>query len=88
MALTMNSIKGLECYSDSSVVIDNRWGIKVFEASGYGSNGKVFRGYSDGRNTIARGERLPDGTYFYVLKYLDETSLEMHNKTGYLYITK
>ncbi len=81
-------IQGLECYPNNSVVIYNRWGVKVFEISGYGANGKVFKGYSDGRSTISKGERLPDGTYFYVLKYMDETSQEMHEKSGYLYITK
>ncbi|OXA82042.1 hypothetical protein B0A65_01390 [Flavobacterium frigidimaris] len=81
-------IQGLECYPNNSVEIYNRWGVRVFETSGYGANGNVFKGYSDGRSTIGRGKRLPDGTYFYILKYLDETLHEMHDKSGYLYITK
>ncbi|MFH6994804.1 gliding motility-associated C-terminal domain-containing protein, partial [Flavobacterium sp. FlaQc-48] len=79
-------IKGLECYPTNTVEIYNRWGVKVFETSGYNSNGNVFKGYSDGRTTISRGAGLPDGTYFYILKYLDNTSHKMLDKSGYLYI--
>ncbi|MFH6996225.1 gliding motility-associated C-terminal domain-containing protein, partial [Flavobacterium sp. FlaQc-48] len=81
------SIKGLECYPDNTVEIYNRWGVKVFETNNYNSNGNVFKGYSDGRATISRNEILPDGTYFYTLKYLDNTSV-WHSKSGYLYINK
>ncbi|SHM99017.1 DUF7507 domain-containing protein, partial [Flavobacterium chilense] len=81
-------IQGLECYPNNTVEIYNRWGVKVFETSGYGSKGNVFKGYSDGRTTISRGESLPDGTYFYILKYFDDTAHKMHDKSGYLYIKK
>lgn len=81
-------IQGLECYPDNSVEIYNRWGVKVFETSGYGSNGNLFRGYSDGRTTISKAEGLPDGTYFYTLKYLDTFSNRIIDKTGFLYIEK
>ncbi|WPO78213.1 PKD domain-containing protein [Flavobacterium sp. KACC 22761] len=79
-------IQGLECYPNNSVEIYNRWGVKVFETSGYGSNRNIFQGYSDARTTISRGDRLPDGTYFYTLKYQDETSNRTQEKSGYLYI--
>ena len=79
-------IQGLECYPNNSVEIYNRWGVKVFETSGYGSNRNIFQGYSDGRTTISRGDRLPDGTYFYTLKYQNETSNRTQEKSGYLYI--
>ncbi|QLC66378.1 DUF11 domain-containing protein [Flavobacterium sp. LPB0248] len=81
-------IQGLECYPNNTVEIYNRWGVKVFETSGYGSNGNTFKGYSDGRATISRGESLPDGTYFYILKYFDEVRHKMLDKSGYLYIKK
>ncbi|KAF2512649.1 DUF7507 domain-containing protein, partial [Flavobacterium foetidum] len=81
-------IQGLECYPNNTVEIYNRWGVKVFETSGYGSNGNTFKGYSDGRATISRGESLPDGTYFYILKCFDEVRHKMLDKSGYLYIKK
>ena len=81
-------IKGLECYPTNTVEIYNRWGVKVFETSNYGFNKNVFKGYSDGRSTISKSDGLPDGTYFYILKYLDNTSNKMLDKSGYLYIKK
>ncbi len=83
-------LEGIDCYPINSVEIYNRWGIKVFETTGYDNVVKVFTGYSDGRSTISRNELLPTGTYFYVLKY--EFSYDGFNgqksieKTGYLYI--
>jgi gliding motility-associated-like protein len=78
-------IKGIDKYPDNRVEIYNRWGVKVYDASSYNENDVMFKGYSDGRSTVKRGEGLPAGTYFYVLKYnKDNTIIE---KTGYLYIT-
>ncbi|UPZ14379.1 gliding motility-associated C-terminal domain-containing protein [Flavobacterium humidisoli] len=78
-------IKGIDKYPDNRVEIYNRWGVKVYDATSYNENDVMFKGYSDGRSTVKRGEGLPAGTYFYVLKYnKDNTIIE---KTGYLYIT-
>ena len=69
---------------------ETEWGVKVFETNGYDNVSKVFEGYSDGRSTISRNEKLPTGTYFYILKY--EYSYDGVNgkqnieKAGYLYI--
>ena len=78
-------IKGLECYPNNTVEIYNRWGVKVFETTNYGSNGNVFKGYSDGRTTISRNEKLPTGTYFYILQY--EDAGKRIQKSSYLYIS-
>jgi len=83
-------LEGIDCYPNNKVEIYNRWGVKVFESSNYDNVNNVFRGYSDGRSTISRDEKLPTGTYFYVLKY--EYSYDGVNgkqnieKAGYLYI--
>ncbi|OGS61243.1 MAG: hypothetical protein A2X07_06305 [Flavobacteria bacterium GWF1_32_7] len=83
-------LEGIDCYPNNTVEIFNRWGVKVYEVSGYENVVKVFSGYSDGRSTISRNELLPTGTYFYVLKY--EFSYDGVNgkqnidKSGYLYI--
>nr|WP_315163488.1 gliding motility-associated C-terminal domain-containing protein [uncultured Flavobacterium sp.] len=83
-------IDGLtECSADNTVEIYNRWGVKVFETSNYGSNGNVFKGYSEGRTTISKGQLLPVGTYFYILniKYKTATNLtQTVKKSGYLYL--
>nr|WP_315221858.1 gliding motility-associated C-terminal domain-containing protein [uncultured Flavobacterium sp.] len=79
-------IKGINKYPDNRVEIYNRWGIRVFAANSYNESDVMFRGYSDGRTTIDRGEGLPAGTYFYILKY--NTGSRTIEKSGYLYINK
>ncbi|PVX47419.1 HYR domain-containing protein [Flavobacterium sp. 103] len=78
-------ISGIECYPNNSIEIYNRWGALVFEAKGYDNVTNVFKGVSEGKGTIGKDSNLPDGTYFYLLKYSNSTGDSFH-KTGYLYI--
>ena len=80
-------IEGLDCFSNNTVEIYNRWGVLVFETSKYNNVDNVFEGYSRGRTTISQSEALPDGTYYYVLKYLDFNGNGVQ-KAGYLYLTR
>jgi gliding motility-associated-like protein len=80
-------IKGLECYPDNSVEIYNRWGVLVFERDHYNNEERVFKGISEGRVTVKQAEQLPTGTYFYILKYKDESS-KGFEKSGYLYLNR
>ena len=74
-----------------TVEIYNRWGVLVFETSGYNNTSKVFKGISEGRSTISQSSGLPTGTYYYILNY---TSFDNSGKTrtnkkdGFLYLTK
>lgn len=77
-------IKGIDKYPDNEVEIYNRWGVKVFDTKSYNESDNMFRGYSDGRATINRGEKLPTGTYFYILKY--NNTKKVVEQSGYLYI--
>ncbi|TPG36229.1 gliding motility-associated C-terminal domain-containing protein [Flavobacterium pectinovorum] len=77
-------IEGIHKYPDNEVEIYNRWGVKVYDAKSYNENDVMFRGYSDGRVTVKRGEKLPTGTYFYILKY--NNGVKGVEKSGYLYI--
>ncbi|QOG00557.1 gliding motility-associated C-terminal domain-containing protein [Flavobacterium sp. MDT1-60] len=77
-------IKEIDKYPDNMVEIYNRWGVKVFETKSYNESDNMFRGYSDGRATINRGEKLPTGTYFYILKY--NNTKKVVEQSGYLYI--
>ena len=56
-------IRGIDYYPQNSIVIYNRWGIKVYEASPYKNDwdGRSMRGLRVG------GDELPVGTYFYLL---------------------
>ena len=80
-------IDGIENYPNNKVCIYNRWGVEVFSVKGYDNVTKVFKGISDGRVTIEASERLPQGTYYYIIEYVDE-----HNKkqteVGWLYLKK
>ncbi|MFG4002062.1 gliding motility-associated C-terminal domain-containing protein [Flavobacterium aquidurense] len=78
-------IKGINQYADNTVEIYNRWGVKVFETHSYNETDNVFRGYSNGRATVNRDSGLPEGTYYYILKY-NNGKKSLH-KAGYLYLT-
>jgi len=80
-------IDGISCYPQNNVEIYNRWGILVFSTDGYDNTTRVFRGVSEGRATFNKGAELPDGTYFYILKYKNESGTE-YTKTGYLYLNR
>ncbi|WP_343624029.1 gliding motility-associated C-terminal domain-containing protein, partial [Flavobacterium lindanitolerans] len=80
-------IDGLDCYPNNTVEIYNRWGVLVFDAQGYDNTTKVFRGVSEGRATVKKSEQLPDGTYYYVLKYVDAEG-KTREKASYLYINR
>ncbi|WP_347052370.1 gliding motility-associated C-terminal domain-containing protein [Flavobacterium olei] len=77
-------IKGIDCYPDNVVRIYNRYGVMVYERSGYDNVTRPFEGFSDGRATIDRGNKLPGGTYFYTLEYAGSTG--KIKKAGYLYV--
>ena len=80
-------IGGIECYPNNTVQIFNRWGIVVYNQTGYNNDDKAFRGVSDGSLTLSKAEELPVGTYYYVFSYTDSASVS-HEKSGYLYINK
>ncbi|MEZ0131781.1 gliding motility-associated C-terminal domain-containing protein, partial [Flavobacterium sp. LBUM151] len=67
-------IQGLECYPDNSVQIFNRWGVLVFEREHYNNAEIAFRGVSEGRATIKDSNGLPEGTYYYIIRYKDKRS--------------
>ncbi|SHF73200.1 Ig-like domain-containing protein, partial [Leeuwenhoekiella marinoflava] len=80
-------IENIDRYPDNKVQIFNRWGVEVYSTEGYSiDNGNVFSGFSDGRATVRRGERLPTGTYYYVIEYADPTTGAVRNKASFLYI--
>ena len=56
-------ITGIENFSDNDVMVFNRWGDAVYEAKGYNNNSVVWKGENH------QGTQLPDGTYFWVIKY-------------------
>ena len=63
------------------VVIFDEMGLKVYENPDYGKP-EVFRGHANVKNIIGKKELA--GTYFYILRYYKNNTLE--EKKGFLYI--
>ena len=63
------------------VIIFDEMGLKVYENPDYGKP-EVFRGYANVKNII--GKKALAGTYFYILRYYKNNTLE--EKKGFLYI--
>ena len=75
-------IECIESYPNNIVQVFNRWGAKVFEMPGYDNS---WDGTSTGRATISAREKLPVGTYYYIL---DPRDGQTQPKSGWLYITR
>ena len=80
-------IAGIEKYPNNTVEIFNRWGVLVYETKGYGIGDRLFMGISEGRITITKNQKLPAGTYFYVIQFEGENP-GRERYTGYLYINR
>ena len=80
-------IAGIEKYPNNTVKIFNRWGVLVYETKGYGLGDRLFMGISEGRITITKDQKLPAGTYFYVIEF-DGENPGRERYTGYLYINR
>ncbi len=73
-----------ERYSNNIIKIFNRWGNLVWEASGYDNDKVKFEGVSNGRATLGKGEKLPVGTYYYMLDLGDGSPI----MKGWIYINR
>lgn len=64
-------IRGILRYPKNTIMIFNRWGNKLFEATPYENtwDGKATKGI------IVGGDELPVGTYFYLLDLNDGTPI-------------
>lgn len=80
-------IKGIEKHPNNHVEIYNRWGILIYEVDGYNNADKSFKGESDGRITIQKKEQLPEGTYYYIIKYFRRNGEEIQ-KSSYLFLNR
>ena len=79
-------IQGLAQYPQNELFVYNRWGVLVYNKKAYHEvqqTPEAFRGVSQGRATIAKGEELPVGTYYYVLNITGRD-----DQAGYLYINR
>lgn len=81
------AINGLENYPNNTIRIYNRWGVLVYVTKAYNTQGNIFDGTSEGRVTVDVDNKLPVGTYFYILDYEDSQG-EMKTLSGYIYINR
>lgn len=69
-------IPGIEAYTESEFTVFNRWGSEVFSMRGYDNSW-------DGTEQNS-GSELPEGTYFFILKFNDILPVEK----GYIYLAR
>ena len=81
------TIRGLEDFPNNTIRIYNRWGVQVYATNAYNTQGNVFDGTSQGRATVDADNKLPVGTYFYILDYENEDGIQK-SLSGYIYINR
>ena len=81
------TIRGIENFPNNTIKIYNRWGVQVYMTKAYNSQGNVFDGTSEGRVTVDVDNKLPVGTYFYILDFEDDNG-NMKTLSGYLYLNR
>ncbi|MDO6813563.1 gliding motility-associated C-terminal domain-containing protein, partial [Tenacibaculum soleae] len=74
----------IENFKNNTLEIFNRWGNTVYKVKGYNNSDKVFRGISNGRANVSVDEKLPVGTYFYMLDLGNGSKV----RKGWIYINR
>ena len=73
--------EGLEIYNQNTLTVFNRWGNVVYEVTNYNND---WKGISNGRATIKSSNKLPTGTYFYIIKFGNDNT--NNTRKGWIYI--
>lgn len=71
----------IETFPESDLQVFNRYGALVYQKKAYKND---WRGLANVNGLAGKGEPLPTGTYFYILK----TDTLSENKTGWLFLRK
>ena len=77
-------VEGYDIPTSMEVMIFNEMGLKVYESNHYQENGEVFRGYANVSGVVGKGQRLPQGTYSYILTCSHRGQKEV--RKGFLYV--
>ena len=75
------TIDCIDQYPNNTLMIVNRWNNTVYKKKGYNN---TWDGTSNGRATVNAGEKLPVGTYYYILDLGDGST----PKKGWIYINR
>jgi gliding motility-associated-like protein len=79
-------VEGIENFPNTEITIFNRWGSLVYESDDYSND---WNGQSENKFNVG-GDKLPEGTYFYILKLGGEKSNDSYGKIikGYFYLKR
>ena len=80
----VNEVFYIDCinnYPNNKLEIYNRWGNLVYDKNGYDN---TFDGISNGRAVLNKNQRLPIGTYYYIL----DLGNGSEKKAGWLFIMR
>ncbi|MCB0383382.1 MAG: gliding motility-associated C-terminal domain-containing protein, partial [Psychroserpens sp.] len=75
------NIDCIETYPNNKVEIYNRWGNIVYEKRGYRND---WNGTSNGRAVLNQSDKLPVGTYYYIIDLGDGSK----PRVGWLYLNR
>jgi len=84
-------IDNINHFANNHVSIYNRWGRKVYQTTNYNSQNNVFVGIAEGSGvvgSVGSGEKLPAGTYYYIVEYLYDRDGQNQwiKKVGYIHL--
>ncbi|MDX1326066.1 MAG: gliding motility-associated C-terminal domain-containing protein [Arenibacter sp.] len=82
------TIKNIGSFPNNTIKIYNRWGVLVYATRSYNNNTNNFDGTSQGRVTVQEDNKLPTGTYFYMLNFTNADQSKSKTLTGYIYINR
>lgn len=77
-------IDDISYFPNNSIQIFNRYGRLVWETKGYNNTTNAFKGKANLPVLFQKEENLPDGTYFYILKYYNFIDQIQKEKNGFL----
>jgi PKD repeat protein len=78
-------IGNIEFFPENTVEVYNRFGQLVYRMSGYGADQKYFYGKANAGEVFMKDEKLPTGSYYYIINY-KKRDLSNATKKGFLYI--
>jgi hypothetical protein len=77
-------IDDISYFPNNSIQIFNRYGRLVWETKEYNNTTNAFKGKANVPVLFQKEENLPDGTYFYILKYFNFIDQTQKEKNGFL----
>ena len=80
-------ISNIQFYPENTLKVFNRWGRLVYQIENYGTDeSTLFRGYANVGGPVNSGDKLPTGTYFFLLEYKSDFEDKVLKEDGYIYI--